>query len=98
MCWSSKEGYGGNEPFTFDGGSVHSGETRHVRFPTSETYLGDPFDRETSEVTAPFTGVLVGVLENPVVYPGNLLCHLVAVGDQVQQCVESRTTDAAGTT
>ena len=69
------------------GALVHEGETICV--------VGDPFKRESSEVTAPFTGVLAGVLENPVVYPGNPLCHLVAVDDQVQQCVESQTADAA---
>ncbi|WP_440008100.1 succinylglutamate desuccinylase/aspartoacylase family protein [Halomicrococcus sp. SG-WS-1] len=51
--------------------------------------VGDPFERESVEVTAPFTGVLAGVLENPVVYPGNPLCHLVAVDEQVQRCIES---------
>jgi hypothetical protein len=36
---------------------------------------------ETTSVEASFTGLLVGVLENPVVYPGNPLCHLVALDD-----------------
>jgi len=29
------------------------------------------------DVEAPFIGLLVGMLENPVVYPGNPLVHLV---------------------
>jgi predicted deacylase len=37
----------------------------------------NPFKEETETVRAPFTGLLVGVLENPVVYPGNPLCHIV---------------------
>jgi predicted deacylase len=39
--------------------------------------ISDPFKTESVRVNAPFTGLLVGVLENPVVYPGNPLCHLV---------------------
>lgn len=37
--------------------------------------ITDPFKTEHTTVEAPFTGILVGVLENPVVYPGNPLCH-----------------------
>ena len=37
----------------------------------------NPFKEESETVTAPFTGLLVGILENPVVYPGNPLCHIV---------------------
>ncbi|MFB6253309.1 MAG: succinylglutamate desuccinylase/aspartoacylase family protein, partial [Halobacteriaceae archaeon] len=39
--------------------------------------IATPFKTEIEVVTAPFTGLLVGVLENPVVYPGNPLCHFV---------------------
>lgn len=44
-----------------------------------------PFGAETTSVTAPFDGVLVGVLENPVVYPGNPLCHFVKVEGEVRE-------------
>jgi predicted deacylase len=39
--------------------------------------ITNPFKTTTSEVRAPFTGILLGVLENPVVYPGNPVCHLI---------------------
>ncbi len=39
--------------------------------------ISDPFETEQTVVEAPHSGLLVGVLENPVVYPGNPLCHLV---------------------
>jgi predicted deacylase len=41
----------------------------------------NPFKEESAPVLAPFTGLLVGVLENPVVYPGNPLCHIVELDD-----------------
>lgn len=50
--------------------------------------ISDPFKRETIDVLAPFTGLLVGVLENPVVYPGNPLCHLVEVNETVRRSIE----------
>jgi len=50
--------------------------------------LTDPFKSDTVAVEAPFTGLLVGVLENPVVYPGNPLCHLVELDDDVRRVVE----------
>ncbi len=41
--------------------------------------ITNPFKTEATVVEAPFTGLLAGVLENPVVYPGNPLCHLVQI-------------------
>lgn len=43
--------------------------------------ITNPFKTESITVDAPFTGLLVGVLENPLVYPGNPLCHLVKLTD-----------------
>jgi predicted deacylase len=37
--------------------------------------ISSPFSENVETVQAPFTGLLIGVLENPVVYPGNPLCH-----------------------
>jgi hypothetical protein len=42
-------------------------------------------------VEAPFTGLLVGVLENPVVYPGNPLCHFVKIEEMQERIIEERT-------
>lgn len=50
--------------------------------------IADPFHVETEEVTAPFTGLLVGVLENPLVYPGNPICHLVKLNDRTRRAIE----------
>ena len=50
--------------------------------------ISDPFKTETTVVEAPFTGLLVGVLENPVVYPGNPLCHLAQLDDPTRRTVE----------
>ncbi|PSQ45863.1 deacylase [Halobacteriales archaeon SW_7_68_16] len=68
-------------------------ETRHGK--GDLVYDGDPicritnpFKQETDIVRAPFTGVLVGLLENPVVYPGNPLCHLVRVSDDTRKAIE----------
>ncbi len=43
--------------------------------------IANPFKEDSTPVLAPFTGLLVGVLENPVVYPGNPLCHIVELDD-----------------
>ncbi|MFC6872600.1 succinylglutamate desuccinylase/aspartoacylase family protein [Halobellus marinus] len=67
------------------GSLVHEGE----RICT----LTNPFKDDNVYVTAPFTGLLVGVLENPVVYPGNPLCHLVELEADVQQVVEREQSD-----
>jgi len=50
--------------------------------------ITNPFKSESDTVRAPFSGVLVGVLENPLVYPGNPLCHLVRLDGQTLRAVE----------
>jgi len=62
------------------GALVHEGETVCT--------ISNPFKTESTTVEAPFTGLLVGVLENPVVYPGNPLCHLAAVDDTPADIIE----------
>ena len=51
--------------------------------------ITNPFKSEATLVEAPFTGLLVGVLENPVVYPGNPLCHLVKIDPMQKQRIEN---------
>jgi predicted deacylase len=51
--------------------------------------ITNPFKTESVVVEAPFTGLLVGVLENPLVYPGNPLCHLVALDEQTRRAFEA---------
>ncbi|WP_423750556.1 succinylglutamate desuccinylase/aspartoacylase family protein [Salinirarus marinus] len=62
------------------GALVHEGE----RICT----ITNPFKDDNVPVRAPFTGLVVGVLENPVVYPGNPLCHLVELGEETRRVVE----------
>ncbi|MFB6148718.1 MAG: succinylglutamate desuccinylase/aspartoacylase family protein [Halobacteriales archaeon] len=50
--------------------------------------ITNPFKTDTETVRAPFTGLLVGVLENPVVYPGNPLCHIVELDEKTQEAYE----------
>jgi predicted deacylase len=50
--------------------------------------ISDPFRAETDVVAAPFTGVLIGVAENPLVYPGNPLCHLVKPDERTLRALE----------
>lgn len=51
--------------------------------------ITNPFKISSDTVNAPFTGLLVGVLENPVVYPGNPLCHLVELDEATQRAYKS---------
>jgi predicted deacylase len=50
--------------------------------------IADPFRADRVTVEAPFTGLLVGVLENPLVYPGNPLVHLVKLGERTLLALE----------
>ncbi|WP_262177709.1 succinylglutamate desuccinylase/aspartoacylase family protein [Haloarcula laminariae] len=50
--------------------------------------IANPFKTDSTTVTAPFTGLLVGVLENPLVYPGNPLCHLVHLDERTLRAFE----------
>jgi predicted deacylase len=49
----------------------------------------NPCKTGRASVEAPFTGLLVGILEDPVVYPGNPLCHLVELDQDTRRVVES---------
>ncbi|MFB6096459.1 MAG: succinylglutamate desuccinylase/aspartoacylase family protein [Haloferacaceae archaeon] len=50
--------------------------------------ITNPFKDDNVRVESPFTGLLVGVLENPVVYPGNPLCHLVELDENTRRILE----------
>jgi len=52
--------------------------------------ITDPFKAAGTPVEAPFTGVLIGVLENPVVYPGNPICHLAELDPETARIVDRR--------
>ena len=59
---------------------VHEGETICT--------ITDHFSTEEHVVEAPFTGILVGVLENPVALPGHPLCHLARIGTETVEEIE----------
>lgn len=65
------------------GDLVHEGDTI--------CRITNPFKSGATIVEAPFTGLLVGILENPVVYPGNPLCHLVRIGPMQERIIEEQT-------
>jgi hypothetical protein len=50
--------------------------------------ISDHFKSRETTVTAPFTGLVVGVLQNPVAAPGHPLCHLVSVDDATLHEIE----------
>jgi predicted deacylase len=50
--------------------------------------VSNPFKTDVGRVVAPFGGLLVGVLENPVVYPGNPICHLVELDERTRRAYE----------
>ncbi len=69
---------------------MHHKEGELVREGEDICTITNPFKTENVVVEAPFTGLLVGMLENPVVYPGNPLCHLVELDTQIQGIIESQ--------
>lgn len=50
--------------------------------------ITDPFKTTATTVAAPFTGLVIGVIEKPLVYPGNPLCHVVELDEQTQRAIE----------
>lgn len=50
--------------------------------------ISDHFKHEEHTVEAPFTGLIVGVLENPVALPGHPLCHLVRISVETREEIE----------
>lgn len=73
---------------------MHVSRGRLVRESDAIATITNPFKADDLTVYAPFTGVLVGVLENPVVYPGNPLCHLVELEPEVKQVLEQKQSSA----
>jgi predicted deacylase len=59
---------------------VHEGDTICT--------ISDHFKTREKRVAAPFTGLVVGVLQNPVAAPGHPLCHLVSVDDATLREIE----------
>lgn len=81
--WLRADAGGIVEMFYEHGDLVHEGETI--------CRITNPFMTDETTVEAPYTGVLVGVLENPVVYPGNPLCHFIKIEEMQEEIIEERT-------
>lgn len=91
--WRTVVGTGEKEWVRADAGGVvdmhaEDGEIVHEGEPLCS--IRNPFDRTLTRVEAPFTGVLVGVLENPVVYPGNPICHIAELTDSALDAFEAK--------
>lgn len=54
--------------------------------------ITNPFKTDDTVVEAPFTGLLVGILEKLLVYPDNPLCHLVKLDDRTLRAIERNRT------
>ncbi|AUV80326.1 deacylase [Salinigranum rubrum] len=63
---------------------VHEGETICT--------ITDHFKHDEHVIEAPFTGLIVGVLENPVALPGHPLCHLVRISSETRAEIERQIT------
>jgi predicted deacylase len=53
----------------------------------------DHFETRKETVTAPFDGLIVGLLENPVALPGHPLCHLVRLDPRTLAEIEAEIAD-----
>jgi len=51
--------------------------------------ITDHFKNDEHTIEAPFTGLIVGVLENPVALPGHPLCHLVRITPETREEIEA---------
>jgi hypothetical protein len=52
--------------------------------------ITNPFKTEKEPVRVPFTGLILGMLKNPVVQPGNPICHFVELDDSTVDLIKMR--------
>lgn len=52
--------------------------------------ISNPFETEKTVIEAPFTGMIIGLLKNPVVYPGNPICHFIEPSNETVEIIENR--------
>ncbi len=67
---------------------MHFSRGSFVREDETICTITNPFETTANEVTAPFTGLLVGILQNPLVFPGNPICHLVELDAGTRRVIE----------
>lgn len=74
-----------------DGGLVEMkwGPYPIVREGETICVISDHFKREEHVVSAPFTGLLVGILANPHVLPGHPLVHLASLSEDEIEAIEA---------
>jgi predicted deacylase len=51
--------------------------------------ISDHFKNDVEVIRAPSTGLVVGVLENAVAYPGHPLCHFVSVDEETTDVIRN---------
>ena len=68
---------------------MHWGPYPLVRSGGTICRITDHVSREEHVVEAPFTGLLVGELENPVALPGHPLCHLARIDASTRDEIEA---------
>ena len=44
--------------------------------------IANPFKKDVESIVSPFTGLIVGLLQNPIVRPGDPICHLVTLDEK----------------
>jgi hypothetical protein len=64
------------------------GEVPFVHQDDTICTISDHFKTREKRVEAPFTGLVIGVLQNPVASPGHPLCHLVSVDERTRLEIE----------
>ena len=52
--------------------------------------ISNHFKTEERTIRAPYTGIIVGFLENPVALPGHPLCHLVRIDEETREEIDNQ--------
>lgn len=73
-----------------DGGIVDMKVSKGDFLPQGGTLceITGPFKDDRKKIEAPFDGLVLGVLRNPVVYSGNPICHFVQLDDPAERIVK----------
>lgn len=50
--------------------------------------ITDHFGEREHVITAPYTGLVVGLLQNPIAQPGHPICHFVRLDDETRDAIE----------
>ncbi len=72
---------------------MHWGPSPLVEAGDTICTISDHFREEVTVIEAPFTGIIVGVLENPIAAPGHPICHLVRIDSETREELEQSMAD-----